>query len=162
MHFPALLSTADICIDHVEIKCSDTTRVDGDSFEKVGLGLAAALSEVAANSGGLSIPTVSFTRALHAELGKANADAFLRRFSANAPQDLGPLLGSGAVYYFGPRKEQLTLSIALDRSVIRESAVFLRIICILDSNLIGTTGFRKAADQVFQDVLVSLSLRAAS
>ena len=95
---------------------------------------------------------------LHGKLeGQATRD-YLAGFVSKVPQNLGPLMGSGAIFSFGPEGDRLLSSIIADVSAVVQGAIYLRIHGLWDAGKIEPASLPGVADAFVHQALEGLGL----
>jgi hypothetical protein len=126
------LATASLFLDRIELASTYPPFLDHQD----GALVADLFASVAAYSPELSYTAFAVTREVHGKLDLPLKD-FLSRFSAATPKSLGPALGSGTVFYFGPADNRLTGSLILDFSRLVEEGMFVKVAVVYDASQVG-------------------------
>jgi hypothetical protein len=129
----ALSAVVRIWLDRLEIAFLDLTRITGDQVTEI---TGAALEALQQSVSNVSIETYTATLTLHGTFQDVSLSQFVAQFVKRAPKNLGPVLGSGVVYYLGPELERRTASVVIDRSTMIADAAFIRTTVILDGALL--------------------------
>lgn len=108
-------------------------------------------------SSDVSFRAFGITREIHARLDFPLKD-LLNRFSAGAPRSLGPLLGSGTVFYYGAAEDRLTGSLALDFSRAIEEGLFLKMAILYDSTQVDARDFMAISQAQFSGLVEEIGL----
>jgi len=98
----------------------------------------------------------------HGTLPNTSSSDFLLRFVTSVPKDRGPIIGSAAVFYFGPHGPSLTSSLTLDLSAQVEGGIFLQEYVIYDASKIATTEVEAAFTRLIEEVLDQLDLEVTT
>lgn len=115
------------------------------------------LSSIQDYSPEISYRAFRMTHEAHGRLDLPLKD-FLSRFSAAAPKTLGPTLGSGTVFYFGPAEDRLMGSLLLDFSRVVEEGLFLKISIVFDAEQVETRALLKVFGARLSSLLDELGL----
>lgn len=108
-------------------------------------------------SSDVSFRAFAITREVHGKLDLPVQDV-LNRFSAGAPRSLGPLLGSGTVFYYGAAENRLTGSLALDFSRVVEEGLFLKMAVLYDSTQVEARDFMTTSQEQFSSLVEEIGL----
>jgi len=117
-----VFTTIRVKTDRVEVRCSDVTQVDANRLGEV---VVAALKGVTAFFGESPFRGHQMTFALHGTLEGTTSKDFVSRFTANAPTNLGSLMGTAAIFYYGD-PSRLVSSVTVDLSGSVENGLFVR------------------------------------
>jgi hypothetical protein len=76
---------------------------------------------------------------------------FTAQYIQKAPEGLGPIVGSGVAYYFGPEAERRVSSLAIDMSAAVLGALFIKASVIYDgATLPMAQSLSAARDYIFK------------
>lgn len=94
---------------------------------------------------------------LHGKVAGSDSRTFTERYTQNVP-DLGPPLGSGTVFYFGPEKERLTSTMTADLSALVPDGLFIRSLVNWDATKVSAQDLPKAVAEHLERGLDALGL----
>jgi hypothetical protein len=150
-----LTTSVRIRLDKVEIHCLDLKRVSAKQIEEIGL---ASIEAPTVQERQLSYKTYSMAVAVHGSLVGSTPEDFLARFATGAPGQVGPLVGSGSVFYYGPAGEQVAASVTVDLSAILQPGLFVRTHVVWDAGKIVVTALSEFAAKHVQNVFSQLGI----
>lgn len=121
-----------VWIDHLDIFFLDLRRVSQDQM----LEIAGAILDALQHTGqDIKMEQYTATLTLHGIPQGIEISQFTAQYIQKPPDGLGPIVGSGVAYYFGPEAERRASSLAIDMSAVVPSAIFIKASVIYD----GTT-----------------------
>ena len=140
------------------MRCDDLSRVNIDQLEQAFVRLTEAL--VAADNE-LTFASYGVTIELHGQPQGLGTTDYLASF-ASLPnnEELGPSLGSGALFYFGERPPVTTSNLAVDLSGVIEGKLYIRVSNVLDGTVLGPSDIRGVITERLRAGLESIGLRA--
>jgi hypothetical protein len=100
----------------------------------------------------------SITRQAHGILVGESRSNFLSRFASYVPGEMGPLLGSGVVFYFGEQAERLATSVTLDFSRVVDGGIFVQSITLYDASRIEAADLQESSSAQFSSLLSRVGL----
>lgn len=119
-----------IRVERIEVVCSDLPQ---DYIQKFEPGITDTLWAVKDQLPNVAFRAFALAVGLHGQLeGQALRD-YLGRFATNPPKELGPLTGSGTVFYFGPEGDRLLSSVTVDMSALIPDALYVRAQAVWDA-----------------------------
>lgn len=127
-HLLAYTLTVRIGLESLEVHSLDTSRTDTGRATEIALSLSEHLLEIVPN---LLAKTVSITTAMHGAID-SDISSVVGRYAKNAPTTLGALLGSGAMFMFGPEGSRLGLTVMLEPSALAATDLFIKVTTLLD------------------------------
>ena len=141
-----------------ELRSDDLSRVNLDQLEQAFVGLTDSL--VAADSN-LAFQSYGVTIELHGQLEGVETKDYLATF-VNAPEreELGPSVGSGAVFYFGERPPVTLSNLSVDLSGVIEGSLYLRAINVLDGTALRPADVRNVIAERLRVGLEAVGLQA--
>lgn len=151
------LVTVRIRLERVEIMCVDLSRVDGTKLNEAGVDV---LEAVKAHVPGISFKAYTLAMGLHGTLDGMSAQEFLSRFVTVAPKNLGPPIGSGVVFYYGPEGERLLSSVTVDLSALISGGLYIRAQVVWDGSKVAIQALPAMGDKHVREVLAQLGLTA--
>jgi len=125
-----LSTTVRVRLDAVEIACYDTVRFNQQQFVDIARSSLEAVSRTLTNN---PYKTYAVTANLHGAVEGMTTQDFLARTAGKGPTNLGPLLASGAVFYYGAEAERLTSFLNVDLSGAKAGAVYVRTHIVFDA-----------------------------
>lgn len=148
--------TVRIRIERIEVTCSDLPQDQVEKFKAAILDVLRAVKDYRPD---LSFRAFTMVVGLHAKLEGQQVRDYLTHFVTNAPQGLGPSIGSGAVFYFGPEGDRLLSSVTADASTIVPGAAYLRVYGAWDAKKVALDALASVADGFVRRALESLGLQ---
>lgn len=150
--------TANVRAEQVDLQCFDLREAHRQEVKSVAVSLVEAVTSQVRST---AVRTYTLSLALHGTLSGLDTPSFLVRFTRNAP-DLGPLLGSGAVFYFGALAEDgvLTSAVTMDRSAIVPDGLFLRFHSVWDASVVPVGALPDAVERHVARAVAALGLEA--
>ena len=147
--------TIRIRVERVEIVCPDLRQEHLVRFKAV---IVDTLEAVKDHLTDVAFRAFSLAVGLHGTLEGQAAREYLRQFVSNAPKDLGPPAGSGAVFYFGADADRLLSSLTVDMSAVVPDAVYVRTQAMWDATRVSIESLPVLADRFVRDGLGRLGL----
>lgn len=95
---------------------------------------------------------------VHGSLDTKTSNEFLETWAGRVPENLGPNLGSGVVFYFGPHAGRSISSVTLDNSALVQGGLFIRTRAVGDAAALGGRELGEIADSYFLNVLHEVGL----
>jgi hypothetical protein len=118
--------TLKIFFDHVEL----TTSLD--AYRE---GIAKAAAEIVKQQeSSLDFATFTSVLSLHGKVMNGEYREVLSQFTCEPSTRPGPMLGSGAVFYFGSEGDRLLTSLTIDRSARVEDGIFVNSHIVYDAS----------------------------
>jgi hypothetical protein len=148
--------TVRVRVDRIEVNCSDLPQ---DLVEKFKAAIIDVLRAVADCKPNVQFRTFALIIGLHGKLEGQQAREYLARFAADAPKNLGPATGSGAVFYFGVEDARLFATITTDLSAVVQDGLFVRIHGAWDASRVAADAFADIGDAFVRRALDSLGLQ---
>ena len=141
-----------------ELRCDDLSRVTLDQLEQVFVRLTEALVAIDES---LTFASFSVNVELHGQPQGVEVKDYLATF-VNAPEkdELGPPLGSGAVFYFGEHSPVTLSNVSVDFSGVLEGKLYFRAINVLDGGALEPSGVRDVAIERLKVGLEAVGLKA--
>jgi hypothetical protein len=139
----------------MEVQSFDILRVRPKQVHEISLELLAALHRTDDH---VSFQAYSVAAGYHGTVEGLSTKEFLSRFSTSAPQNLGPILGSGVVFYYGPHGNRMTSSITLDLSGVIADALYVKVEAVWDASQVQNEEFEKSASEYIRDALAGADL----
>ncbi len=90
---------------------------------------------------------------IHGSLRSKTPHEFLKTWGGLVPENLGPHLGSGVVFYFGPHGNRAVSSVTLDNSARIQGGLFIRTRTVGDASTLRGHELGEVADSFFADVM---------
>ena len=150
--------TANIRAEQVDLQCFDLRDGHRQEVKDVALSLLEAVTSQVRST---AVRTYTLALAFHVSLTGLDTRSFLLRFVQNAP-DLGPLVGSGAAFYFGslPEAGLVTSTVTMDRSAVIPDGLFLRLHSVWDAATVQAHALPDSAEKQLARTLTALGLVA--
>lgn len=151
------LMTIRIRVERIEINCSALPRPLISQFKAAAVDVLRAVKD--------HLPELSFRAfavavAIHAKLEGRSARDFLGQFAVGAPKGLGPLTGSGAIFYLGAEAERLFTTLTADVSAVVPDGLFVRVHSVWDAARIAPDALMgEAAEALVRQAVASLDLQ---
>ena len=141
-----------------ELRCENLKRVALDQLEGAFVRLTEAL--VAADND-LAIQSYRVTIELHGQPQGVATKEFLATF-VNTPEkdELGPSLGSGALFYFGERPPVMISNFGVDLSGAIDGKLYFRSVNVLDGAAVGPPDVRNVILERLRVSLEAVGLQA--
>jgi hypothetical protein len=98
------------------------------------------------------------TQQIHGALPGETRSKLLSQFVSNVPEGLGPVLGSGVVFYFGAEAERLATSVTLDFSRVVDGGLFVQSVGLYDASKVELPELQKLSRQHFKSLLERVGL----
>ena len=137
LNFGALVR---VRLESLELNVGRLDRMDPERLSAAFEGLFDA---VAGASPKIVATTHAATLSFHATLKDAKSADFLARFVRDVPDGVGPYMGSGCVFYYGPRDQVVASALTLDRSAVYADAVFARTNVTFDGQKVAVAALRR-------------------
>lgn len=144
-----------IRLERVEIQSFDLARVDVNKLNEAGVDV---LEAIRSHVPSLSFKTHVLSVGLHGKLEGISVREFLSRFVTSGPKNLGPSIGNGAVFYFGPDAERLMSAVTTDLSSLIDGGLYVRLHVIWDASKVPIEGLPGVGDKYLRDALTQLDL----
>jgi len=148
-------TTLRVRVDRVEVVCSELPRED---VERITAAIIDALSGVREYRSDLSFATFAVVVNLHGTTQGQAARDYLAQFVTRIPTDLGALLGTGVVFYFGPRENRLLVNVTVDRSAVITDGLFVRVHGVWDGRRIEATALPQTMEALVRESLAGIGL----
>lgn len=142
-----------IRLDGVELNAPNF-GVDADQLERAFRALDQSLRE-AQNE--LNYSSYVVTVGMHGRVEGVESKQFLEKFTSNAPQGLGNLMGSGAIFYFDGQSPATLLSVSADLSASVAGGVFVKVHSVFDGSM-KPEALRASAEQQLEQGVKALGL----
>lgn len=146
-----------IRLDGIELN-APTFGVDADQLERAYRALDQGLREA---QNDLSYSSYVVTVGMHGRVEGSESKQFLARFTTGAPEGLGDLVGSGAIFYFEGRPPATLLSVTADLSAVVAGGVFVKVHSVFDGSM-QPEALRAAAERQLEQSVKALGLDVAS
>lgn len=147
--------TINVRAERVEVNCFDKNVIGSKSFPDA---VVEALEAVQTHVPSVPFRTYTWSLALHSLLTGVSQADFLAKFSAGRPEELGPSIGSGTVFYYGPDAERLMSSVTIDLSTLLRDHVFIRAQVVWDAQKATLRSLPDLAEKYAALVLERLGL----
>lgn len=142
-------------VEKVEAHCLDLARMDVNRFSQAS---ADALEAVRSHIPNVAFRTYSLGVALHGTIEGISAREFVSKFVTRTPEKLGPPIGTGVVFYYGPEADRLLSALTVDLSAVVSDGVFVRANVVWDGAKIAIGAIREAGEKFVGDVYRRLEL----
>lgn len=143
-----------IRLDGVELN-APSFNVDLDQLEAAFLALDRSLHEVDPEVG---YGSYAVTIGMQGRVEGVEGKEYLGRFAAGHPQGLGPLVGTGTVFYFEGRPPATLVSLTADLSAAIAGGVYVKIHTVFDGTL-NAQSLRHTVEEHFTQGLAAMGLR---
>jgi hypothetical protein len=153
----AFAVTIRVRIERVEILC-DATKLDRDKMGEV---IVDALEAVRSRLPDPSLKAYTVDSAVHGSVKDKKAADFVSQLTKE-PLKVGPPIGAGCIFYYGPDSGRLSSSVALDLSGYIKDGVFLRVYAVWDGKGVEPSAVPSLASTYFETVLSTLGLTLTS
>lgn len=120
---PNVATNIRVLVDKVEVVCFDSLRVDQQQFVEIAQSTAQTVGGMIANN---TFKSYALTANLHGFVEGTTTREYLTKITGPGPKNLGPLIGSGVVFYYGAEADRLTAFLTVDLSGLRAGAVYVR------------------------------------
>lgn len=150
-----LWMTTRIRLDRVEVYCSELPQ---DYVKKIGAAIVDTVLAVRNHFPETSYRSYTLAVGLHGLLEGQSVKQFLSGFAVNAPGGLGPLIGNGAVFYFGPEGERLLSSVTVDMSAVVSEALYVRTHVVWDAKQVSIEAFPELGERFVRQAVGHLGL----
>jgi hypothetical protein len=148
--------TVRIRVERVEVACSGFPPPEAP--EKLKAATADVLRAVHDHRPELAFKVFNVAVAMHGRLEGVSTPEYLARFISNAPNDLGPLIANGAVFYYGPDGERLLSALTLDASAYVPDGLYVRIRGAWDGKRVTSEGLPSVAEAFVRHSIQRLGL----
>ena len=105
-------------------------------FDRAALVYSLALEAIRDVSTSPPFATYMFTYHTHGKLEAGGVSEFVARLGQSPPAGLGPHVGSGVSFYFGPEEDRLVSGVNLDLSAVVVGGLYFRVDVTLDGSKI--------------------------
>ncbi len=146
-----------IRLDRIEIQCMNLKQVGATTLDHV---VVDAFKAVKLARPSLAFKTHVLGLNLHGSLEGVTTLEFLSKYAAAGPDGIGPRIGNGVVFYFGPEGPRLTSSLTLDLSIHVPDGLFLRVHSTWDGQKLEAMELPIGARGYVASVLKSLELES--
>lgn len=143
-------------LERLELTCLDLKRVDRTQLEELIVDSLEARSRVFPSE--ISFKTYGLSISLHGLLPVRDVKEFLAGFLKTVPQNLGPPVGSGCVFYYGAEGEQVTFSLALDLSAAVANGLFVRLYMVWDAGRLAIKAIPEAVAKRLKSTFAQVEL----
>lgn len=143
--------------ERLEVTCTDSSRLTQAQFVDVTLNSLEALKRWAS----APYKTYTLNSNLHGTIEGTSTKDFLLRLTPKLPQNLGPLIGSGVVFYYGPEADRLNSFVTLDQSGLHAGALLLRMHVAWDAQKVPLADMPNIADKYTQTLFAAVGLSVA-
>lgn len=148
--------TVRVSLERVEILCFDLARVPPNMLNDAGMD---ALEAITNYGPGVSFKTHTLSLGLHGTLDGISSQDFISRFVSKGPESLGPPMGGGVVFYYGPEAERLTSSVTLDLSALISGGLYVRTQVVWDAQKVAVRSIPGMAEKQVREVVTNLGLK---
>jgi len=146
-----------IRLDGIEVNVPNFS-VDVGQLERALLALDLSLREAQNN---LSYSNFTLTVGMHGRAEGVDSKQFLERFTGKAPQGLGSLVGSGAIFYFEGPPPITVLSVSADLSATVAGGIFVKVHSVFDGSM-KMDALRRVAEPQLEQSIKALGLDVSS
>jgi hypothetical protein len=137
-----------VWIDHLEIFFLNLSRVSREQMLQIAGTTLDVLQHTVQD---IKIEQYAAALTLHGIPQDIEISQFTAQYTQKAPEDLGPIVGSGVAYYFGPEAERRVSSLAIDMSAVVPGALFVKASVIYDGTTLPMVGSLSVArDYIFK------------
>lgn len=130
----AISAVARIRTIKVEVSFLDLKRIGGDQASAIISESAEAVRDLLPD---FAVRSHSINLAVHGLLEGIAFEDFMQLHTTKAPTGLGPGLGCGVVYYFGPEAGRDGSSFVIDKSFVVSGGLFFRANVIIDGTRVA-------------------------
>ncbi len=143
-------------LDWAEVQSLDVLRVTQKQVHEISNALLSAVKQQAP---GVSFQSYSVSVGYHGMAeGVLTAREFVAQFTKSPPQAPGPLLGSGAVFYYGAHGERVTSSLTIDLSAAQQDALYLKAEAVWDAAKLSIPELQGKGLEYVRSALASVGL----
>ena len=160
--FVSVLSTSTVIrvrLDSVEVHCLNLKATGGERIGELAVGV---LEAVKRHSEAVQFNVFTVAIAMHGALEGIPVTDFVQKYSRLPAPNLGPLTGSGAVFYYGAVGDQIQAALTLDHSATLTGGLFLRPTVVWDAVKVPLSRLRIAGQEFYDAVLRELGLEVTS
>jgi hypothetical protein len=150
-----LAMSIQVRVDRVEVLCFDTLRLSQEQFVAVARKTLEVVGETVANK---RYSSYSLTANFHGSVDGTTTRDYLTKLVGAGPAKIGPLLASGAVFYYGPEAERLSSFLSVDLSGVRADAVYVRPHVVWDATKVTLTDLPTIAESFLRSAFEGLGL----
>ncbi len=150
-----LNAQARIRVERVEANFLELRRVTQDQVLAIILEAIGAVQELSPQ---LAFKTHGIVLSLHGVLEGITFEDFIQRYTVKAPDGLGPPVGSGVVYYYGPETERDNSSVVLDKSLVVSGGLYLRMNLTINGTKVSVTEVHDKVSAYFNLLVKKLDL----
>ena len=148
--------TVRVRVDRVEVVCAELPADYVERFKAATLDVLGAVQD---RSPDLPFRAVGVAVSMHGKPEGRPSREYVAQFVANPPRDLGPLTGSGSVFYFGPQGDRLLSVITVDMSAAVAEALYVRVHAVWDAKRVQIEALSALANEYVRHVVDRLGLR---
>ncbi len=139
-------------LDRIEVESAPLTASDDDVIVGV-------IDALAGYSPEATFESYLVRQGLHGHVAEVPAATFLSRFAASAPVAFGPLVGSGAVFYYGSGAETFAASVTIDLSRLFGEGIFFQVSSIYNASVVGIDAVFPLSEQKLHGLFNEVGLR---
>lgn len=150
--------TVRIRVERVDVFCSELPQ---DHVQRFGAAITDTLRAVQDHSPSAAFRAFALAAGFHGRIEGQAAKEYLGRFISSVPSDLGPSLGGGAVFYFGPEGDRLLSTITVDMSAVVPEAVYIRTHFVWDAKKVRIEALPSLGEESVRQVVNRLELELA-
>ncbi|HLY22250.1 MAG TPA: hypothetical protein VKT83_07255 [bacterium] len=148
-------ATLRIKLEKVEIQCLDLNRVNVQQLTAASMD---ALTLFEAPELNTRFKTHSLSLGIHALLENTNTRDFINKFAFRGPENLGPNVGHGIVFYYGAQDKRLSAAVTIDLSAIVKDGLYFRVLSVWDGQKVSTRELTTVAADFLRSVYASFGL----
>lgn len=112
-----------VSLEKLEVLFLDLAAVDTDQVQRI---TVAALRGLRESVPPVKLASYTIANSAHGTVEGLGATEFIRQFISQVPDGVGPLIGNGIVFYFGPEGDRQQSSLTLDMSLLFSQAIYVR------------------------------------
>lgn len=147
-----------IRLERLDIEFRSILQADVDLLERAVVGVLEALRSSMSSSSNFEIANYWVDVQLHGEPSGIPVRGYLSRFVSDAPSGLGPLLGSGCVFYFGEQSAAPVKTVTVDLSAAFPGKLYVRLATFFQGST-RPEALRAAVEEHMATGLAAIGLR---
>jgi len=144
-----------VLVDRVEVLCFDTLRISQQQFVDVARSTLESVKEVIASK---QYKSYALTANFHGTVEGTTPRDYLTKIAGTGPAKLGPLLASGAVFYYGPEGDRTGSFLSVDLSGVRVEAVYVRPHAVWDAAKVSLADLPTVAENYLRATFEGIGL----
>jgi hypothetical protein len=152
---PHLSISIRVLADRAEVICFDTLSSNLEDFVNVTRSTFETVGKIIGNN---PYKSYALLANFHGTVEGTPTSEYLAKITGASPAKLGPLVGSGSVFYYGAEADRLSALLTVDLSGVRAGDVYVRPYAVWDATKVKLADLQAIGEKFLQVAFAGIGL----